>query len=99
MSDSDAVQFRLIPVREWYEKHEMLEDAHIYGYPMTESLFDDWIERGLLGPPHRTGIGRGRGSSARWPSGQYTLLLELLRGRQQGKLRIGQLCALPVWRW
>ena len=47
MSDSDAVQFRLIPVREWYEKHEMLEDARIYGYPMTESLFDDWIEGNL----------------------------------------------------
>jgi hypothetical protein len=77
----------------------MLEDAHIYGYPMTESLFDDWIERGLLGSPHRTGLGRGRGSSAQWPSEQFTLLLELLRGRQQGKLRIGQLCALPVWRW
>ncbi len=99
MSDGGAVQFHVIPVREWYEKHEMLEDVRTYGFPVTEGLFDDWVEKGLLGRAHRVGLGRGRGSTARWPSGQFTLLLELLRGRQLGKFRIGQLCALPVWRW
>ncbi len=99
MSDGGAVQFHLIPVREWYEKQEMLEGARAYGFPVTEGLFDDWVEKGLLGRAHREGLGRGRGSTARWPSQQYTLLLELLRGRQLAKFRIGQLCAFPVWRW
>jgi len=99
MSDGGAVQFHLIPVRGWYEKQEMLEDARAYGLTVTASQFDDWVEKGLLGRAHREGLGRGRGSTARWPSQQYTLLLELLRARQQGKFRIGQLCALPVWRW
>src|SRR6266581_182910 len=99
MSDGGAVQFHLIPVRGWYEKQEMLEDARAYGLTVTASQFDDWVEKGLLGRAHREGLGRGRGSTASWPSQQYTLLLELLRARQQGKFRIGQLCALPVWRW
>jgi hypothetical protein len=99
MSDVGAIQFHLIPVREWYKKQEMFEDARAYGLTVTESQFDDWVEKGLVGSPHREGLGRGRGSTARWPSGQYTLLLELLRARQLGKFRIGQLCALPVWRW
>lgn len=62
MSDVDAVQFHLIPVRKWYEKQEMIEDARAYGFAATESLFDDWVEKGLLGPAHREGLGRGRGS-------------------------------------
>src|SRR6266566_4408499 len=99
MSHVDSVQFHLIPVRKWYEKQEMIEDARAYGFAVTESLFDDWVEKGLLGPAHREGLGRGRGSIARRPSQQYTMLLELLRARQQAKLRIGQLCAFPVWRW
>jgi hypothetical protein len=99
MSERDDIQFHLIPVREWYEKQEMLEDARAYGFQITEGLFDDWVEKGLLGRAHREGLGRGRGSMASWSSQQFTLLLELLRGRQRAKLRIGQLCAFPVWRW
>lgn len=99
MFDSNVVQFQIIPVQDWYEKSEMLETAQTYGFSVTEALFDDWIERGLLGQAHRAWLGRGRGSLAAWPSAQFTLFLELLKGRQQHKLRIGQLCAFPVWRW
>lgn len=99
MFDSNAVQFQMVPIRDWYEKSEMLETAQTYGFTVTEALFDDWIKRGLLGQAHRAWLGRGRGSIAAWPSAQFTLFLELLRGRQQHKLRVGQLCAFPVWRW
>jgi len=99
MFNSNALQFQVVPLQNWYEKSEMLETAQTYGFPVTEALFDDWIERGLLGQAHRAWLGRGRGSLAAWPSAQFTLFLELLRGRQQHKLRIGQLCAFPVWRW
>src|SRR5258708_38359914 len=96
MSDVGAIQFHLIPVREWYKKQGMLEDARAYGLTVTESQFDDWVEKGLVGSPHREGLGRGGGSTARWAPQQYTLLLELLRGRQLGEFRIDQLRAFPV---
>ncbi len=95
----DSTQFHVIPGLDWYEKQEMLDAAHAYGLSITESQLDDWIEKGLVGQAHREWLGRGRGSASQWPFQQFTLLLELLRGRHQGKLRIGQLCAFPVWRW
>ncbi len=63
-TDVGAIQFHLIPVREWYKKQEMLEDARAYGLTVTESQFDDWVEKGLVGSPHRERLGRGRGSPA-----------------------------------
>ena len=92
-------QFSAVLVQPWYEKKEMIEAAKAYGYEATEALLDDWIKKGLLGHAERAGLGRGRGSVAGWSSAQWTLFVELLRARRLGRLRIGQLCAFPAWRW
>lgn len=92
-------QFSAVPVQPWYEKQEMVEAAQALGYEATEALLDNWIKKGLVGRAERAGLGRGHGSVAWWSSAQFTLFVECLKARQQGKLRIGQLCAFPVWRW
>lgn len=94
-------QFTAIAVQPWYEKQEMVEAAQAQGYEATESLLDDWIQKGLVGSAERIWPGRahGSGSVTWWSSAQFTLFVELLRARQRRKLRIGQLCALPIWRW
>src|SRR5258708_7736775 len=92
-------QFSAVPVQPWYEKREMVEAARAYGYEATEALLDDWIKKGLVGRAERAGLGRGHGSVAWWSSAQFTLFVECLKARQQGNLRIGQLCAFPAWRW
>lgn len=94
-----TAQFSAFPVQPWYEKQEMVEAAQAHGYEATEALLEDWIKKGLIGPAARFGLGRGRGSVAWWSGAQFTLFVECLKARQQGKLRIGQLCAFPVWRW
>ena len=92
-------QFSAVPVQPWYEKQEMVEAAQALGYEATEALLDDWIKKGLVGRAERAGLGRGRGSVAWWSSTQFTLFVECLKARKLGKLRIGQLCAFPAWRW
>ena len=92
------VQFSLLPGPDWYEKLELLEAIRVYGFTMTESQFDDWIERGLVGQAHRKWLGRGQGSVSRWPSQQLALLIQLLLGRQQ-KVPISNLCVIPIWTW
>jgi len=92
-------QFSAVPVQPWYEKREMIEAARAYGYEATEALLDDWIKKGLVGRAERAGLGRGHGSIAWWSSTQFTLFVECLKARKLGKLRIGQLCAFPAWRW
>ncbi len=94
-----TAQFSAVPVQPWHGKQEMVEAARAHGYEATEALLDDWIKKGLVGRAERVGLGRGRGSVAWWSSAQLTLFVELLRARKLGKLRIGQLCAFPVWRW
>ena len=95
----NTAQFSAVPVQPWYEKREMVEAAQALGYEATEALLDDWIKKGLVGHAERAGLGRGHGSVAWWSSEQFTLFVECLKARQQGKLRIGQLCAFPAWRW
>jgi hypothetical protein len=96
-----TTQFTAIAVQPWYEKQEMVEAAQAQGYEATVDLLEDWIKKGLVGQAERAWPGRGHGSGsvAMWPSAQFTLFVELLRARQREKLRIGQLCAFPVWRW
>ncbi len=84
----------------WYQKHEMLTCAAKCGFSVTESLFDDWVEKGLIGEAGARAW-PGRGSRAWWPQAQLTLFLDLLALRQRTptKFSLMQLCHLPVWRW
>lgn len=84
----------------WYQKHEILSCAAQCGFSVTESLFDDWIEKGLIGKAGAR-VWPGRGSRAWWPQAQLTLFLELLLLRQHTSTQFSlmQLCHLPVWRW
>jgi hypothetical protein len=94
-----TAQFSAFPVQPWYEKQEMVEAARKLGYDATAALLEDWIKKGLVGFAQRSGLGRGRGSVAWWSAAQCTLFIECLKARKLGNLRIGQLCAFPVWRW
>lgn len=98
-SSFNTAQFSAFPVQPWYEKQEMVEAARKHGYDATAALLEDWIKKGLIGFAEQSGLGRGRGSTARWSGAQFTLFIECLKARQLGNLRIGQLCAFPVWRW
>jgi hypothetical protein len=77
----------------------MVEAARKLGYDATAALLEDWITKGLVGFAEQSGLGRGRGSVARWSGAQFTLFIECLKARKLGNLRIGQLCAFPMWRW
>lgn len=94
-----TAQFSAFPVQPWYEKQEMVTAARKHGYDATAALLEDWIKKGLVGFAEQSGLGRGRGSVARWSGAQFTLFFECLKARKLGNLRIGQLCAFPVWRW
>ncbi len=94
-----TAQFSAFPVQPWYEKQEMVEAARKHGYDATVALLEDWIKKGLVGFAERSGLGRGRGSVAWWSGAQFTLFIECLKARKLGNLRIGQLCAFPMWRW
>src|SRR5712692_5791929 len=84
----------------WYQKHQMLACAARCGFSVTESLFDDWVEKGLMGEAEMR-VRPGRGSQAWWPHAQLTLFLDLLALRQRTSptFPFRQLCHLPVWRW
>lgn len=85
-----------------YEKQELLAIAHAMGYHASEELFDEWVEKGLLGKAEsRHWLGRGQGSSAKWPALQCELFLVLLRERQGKEVNIPLklLCNIPVWKW
>src|SRR6266568_5219803 len=87
----------------WFEKHEMLDIAQTFGFRVTEALLHDWIEKGLIGQAERVWLGRARGSTAKWSLEQFLLFLTLLqerqRERERGKVPIGLLCTIPVWKW
>ncbi|SRR5712692_3619586 len=84
----------------WYQKQEMLAIAHTCGFTISEDLFHNWVEKGLIG---EAGARQwpGRGSRAWWPQAQLDLLLDLLALRQSTTpwFPLMQLCHLPVWRW
>lgn len=85
-----------------YEKQELLAIAHAMGYHASEDLFDEWVEKGLLGKAEsRHWLGRGQGSSAKWPALQCELFLVLLRERQGKEVNspLKLLCNIPVWKW
>src|SRR5713226_2896000 len=84
----------------WYQKQEMLDQARIHGLTASEGLFDDWVEKGLLGEAGEREW-PGRGSIARWPQEQLNLFLNLLshRQREHNKIHLGPLCCIPVWGW
>jgi len=72
-SSFNIAQFSAFPVQPWYEKQEMVEAARKHGYDATAALLEDWIKKGLIGFAEQSGLGRGRGSTARWSGAQFTL--------------------------
>jgi hypothetical protein len=81
-------------------KIDMLACAARHGFSVTESRFDEWVERGLMGEAEIR-VRPGRGSYVWWPHAQLTLFLDLLAFRQHTSptFPFRQLCHLPVWRW
>src|SRR5215469_2670704 len=84
----------------WYQKHDLLACAARHGFSVTESCFDEWVERGLMGEAQMH-VRPGRGSSAWWSHTQLMLFLDLLAFRQHVSptFPFRQLFHLPVWRW
>src|SRR6266446_6612860 len=84
----------------WYQKQEMLTIARKCGFTVSEDLFNNWVEKGLLGEAGER-VWPGRGSIARWTQEQLGLFLDVLVLRQRSRehIRLGQLCHVPVWRW
>jgi hypothetical protein len=86
--------------RRWYQKGTVLAIAKAQGFSASEYLFDEWVERGLLGEAG-VRIWPGRGSLALWPQEQLDLFLSLLVLRQRfpKNIPLGRLCPIPVGRW
>lgn len=81
-----------------HTKTDLLAAAEQRGHKVSGRLVHDWVELGLLDRPDRHGLGRGRGTVARWPDEQRQLFLALLAKRREG-VRVGDLCNVPVWSW
>src|SRR6266699_4042886 len=84
----------------FYQKREMLAIASAQGFQVSDGLFEDWKEKGLIGEASER-VWPGRGSSAWWLQPQLDLFLRILAYRQQesNPAHIGPLCKLPVHRW
>lgn len=84
----------------WYQKNQLLAYANKCGFSVTESRFDEWVEKGLMGKAEMR-IWPGRGSHAWWSYAQLTLFLDLLAFRQRVSptFPFRHLYHLPVWRW
>jgi len=81
-----------------YMKHEMLAQAQAAGYKITQSLFEDWIDKGIVGKSVKRQY-PGRGSVAFWSHRQLELLVAALKQRKQYHATVTDLCNLPVWAW
>lgn len=81
-----------------FTKNDLIAQARLRGYEVTERLITDWVENGLLDQPERHGLGRGKGSIATWSDWQRQLFLGLLWHRRSNK-SVQVLCNVPVWAW
>lgn len=88
----------------FYQKQEMLAIATAQGFQVSDGLFEDWKEKGLIGEANKhiwPGRGAGSGSIALWSQPHLDLFLRILdyRQRENNPVHIGPLCKLPVHRW
>src|SRR6266566_3589672 len=82
----------------YYSKQEMLARARTAGFKTTQSRFEDWMDRGIVGKSVKREY-PGRGSVAFWSHAQLVLFLKALEFRQHNHAKIHHLCNLPVWAW
>jgi hypothetical protein len=82
----------------YYSKQEMLARAQTAGYKVTQSQFEDWMDRGIVGKSVKREY-PGKGSVAFWSHAQLVLFLKALECRQHNRAKIHHLCNLPVWAW
>lgn len=82
--------------REWTNLDLMLE-AGVRGYSLTERQIVDWTARGLIDQPRRRGTGRGSERAVR-SDNQARLLFELLRMHRHTP-KLAALANMPVYVW
>lgn len=82
----------------YYNKQEMLAQARAAGFKTTQSQFEDWMDKGIVGKAVKREY-PGKGSVALWPQGQLNLFLTALKQKQLHNVPVTHLCNLPVWAW
>lgn len=86
---------------EGFTAEELIDLARGQGFDISNRLLVDWVRRGLLDRPVKTGLGQGGGrgtAPGRWPDAQRQLLLALLKQRQTVH-HVIPLCDLVVGTW
>jgi len=78
----------------------MLALASARGFQVSDGLFEDWKEKGLIGEASER-VWPGRGSISWWSQPQLDLFLRILAYRQEesNPAHIEPLCKIPVHRW
>jgi hypothetical protein len=85
----------------WYTASEVIEQARRQGFQVSNRLLVDWVGRGFLDRPLKTGRGPGGGRGTalgRWPDNQRRLFFELLEQRKTVK-HVIPLCDIVVGMW
>src|SRR5207249_3910280 len=82
---------------------DLLREAHERGFTdVTPRLVVDWVQKGLIDQPTKTGRGIGGGRGTRkgtWSNRQRDLFLREVDQHHDGAKKIATLCNLPVFIW
>src|SRR5437660_1550469 len=86
-----------------YTAEDLVRAAHERGFEDVSSrLVVDWVQRGLIDQPTKTGRGPGGGRGTRkgtWPRFQRDLFLREVDQHHDRARRIATLCNIPVFVW
>ncbi len=86
-----------------YTVDDLVKGAHQRGFKdVTARLVVDWVQRGLIDRPTKSGLGKGGGrgtSKGKWSEFQRDLFLREVEQHHAGARRIATLCNLPVFVW
>jgi len=86
-----------------YSAGDLVQGAHDRDFQQVKQrLVVDWVQRGLLDKPRKTGRGAGGGRGSKkgvWPEAQAELFFTLLDQHQRAATRIPTLCNIPVFVW
>lgn len=82
-----------------FRSEELIAAAADRGVAVTRRTLSHWVTQGLIAPPTRRGLGRGRGTSATWPEAHVKTYLAIRGKRGPQAKSPATLANIPVWLW
>lgn len=77
----------------------LVRAAEERGITLSRRTLVEWVQQGLVAPPRRKGLGRGKGVAVDWPERQFRVALAVLDKRGPQARSPSTLADIPVWFW